>query len=215
VAVLSRTDGSTYARSVAGATAAIGLGSGAESHANRVVAWDPIRGPILEPWRQARRRWRSEVLRLESGARFVAVTDVRSCYGSISPDVVTDRLRGLGAPEDGVREIASWLFVLRDAGVDGLPVGPAASAVLADAVLSAGDDAVRATGTAHVRWVDDVAIFARDARSRAAALEALRRTWGSLGLDLHEGKTALFDGPAGEILLRGAATSPAASCPLR
>jgi reverse transcriptase-like protein len=215
VVVLHRIDGSAFARSVATGTPAIRLALGSESHANRVVAWDPIRGPILEPWRPARRRWRREVRRLGSAAPFVAVTDVRACYPSISPGVLTDRLRALGAPETCVHEIGAWARVLRESGVDGLPVGPAASALLADAVLSAGDDAIRATGVAHVRWVDDVAIFARDARSRAAALEALRGTWASLGLELHEGKTVLFDVLPGEGLLEPTTASAATSSPLR
>ena len=90
---------------------------------------------------------------------------------------------------------------------EGLPVGPIASAVLADAVLAAGDDAIRVTGTAHVRWVDDVAIFAPDARTRAVAFEALRRAWASLGLQLHDGKTVLLDEPGGAAHL-GAMSNP-------
>jgi hypothetical protein len=195
--VMSQGDALAFARSVAGAAPTISLALGSESHANRVVAWDPAHGPILEPWTSARRRWQRNVHRLRSVARFVAVTDVRACYPSISPSVMTDRLQALGTPETCVQEIGSWLRLFHDVGVDGLPVGPAASALLSDAVLSAGDDAIRATGAGHVRWVDDVAIFAHDARTRTAALEALRRVWASLGLELHDGKTALLDGPAG------------------
>ena len=106
------------------------------------------------------------------------------------------RLSAIGAPEDCVDEIASWLRAFAEAGVEGLPVGPAVSAVLADAVLSAGDDAIRGAGAAHVRWVDDVAIFASDARTRTEALLALRRSWASFGLEIHDGKTVLFDDPA-------------------
>ncbi len=101
----------------------------------------------------------------------------------------------LGAPPARVDEIASWLRAFRDAGVDGLPVGPAGSALLADAVLAAGDDALRSTGASFVRWVDDVAIFAPDRRARAAALGALREAWASLGLEMHEQKTVLLDDP--------------------
>lgn len=215
VVVLSRSDELRFAESVAGGAPAIRDALGSESHANRVVAWDPIRGPILEPWRRARRRWTSEVLRLGSDARFVAVTDVRACYRSISPGVLTDRLRDLGAPASCVQEIGSWLRDFRDAGVDGLPVGPAGSALLADAVLSKGDDAIRATGAAHVRWVDDIAIFARDARTRAVALEALRRTWASLGLELHDGKTVLLSEPGCDVHLGAASASLTARSTLR
>lgn len=207
--VLSTVDALAFARSVAGASPVILETLGSESHANRVVGWDPVRGPILEPWGRARRRWQRDLRRLGNDARCAAVTDVRSCYASITPGVMSDRLLALGAPEASARQIGSWLEVFRDLGVDGLPVGPPASALLAEAVLSAGDDAIRATGAAHVRWVDDVAILAPDARTRAAALEALRRTWAALGLELHDGKTTLIDEPGGEAL--GAASKSLAA----
>ncbi len=213
--MLSRADELAFARSVAGAAPAIRRALGVESHANRLVAWDATHGPLLEQWGRARRRWQREVRRLANDGRCVAVTDVRDCYPSISPGVMTDRLRALGAPEASVDEIGSWLRIFRDLGVDGLPVGPATSAILADAVLSAGDDAIRLTYAAHVRWVDDVAIFAPDARTRAAALEALHRAWASLGLEHHDGKTVLFDEPEGLSRLGAASTWPAASSSLR
>lgn len=213
--VLSRVDDAAFSRSVAGAMPAIRRALGRESHANRVVRWDPARGPILEPWEPARRRWQRDVRRLEIDADRVAVTDVRACYASISPSVVTDRLRAIRAPEACVHEIGSWLRVFLEAGVDGLPVGPVGSAILADAVLSIGDEALRPTGAAHVRWVDDVAIFATDDRTRAAALEALRRAWSSCGLEPHDGKTVLLDGFAGEARSLITAASLAASAALR
>jgi hypothetical protein len=213
--VLRPTDEVAFARSVAGAAPAIRRAMSTESHANRVVAWDKARGPILEQWKRARRRWRDEVRRLGSDAHWIAVTDVRACYSSISPIVMADRLRGLGAPPASVREIERWLHVFHEYGIDGLPAGPCSSALLADAVLSAGDDAIRATGARHVRWVDDVAIFAPDARTRAVALDALRRTWASLGLELHDGKTVLLDGPLGIAHLVTGSNSPTAVSPLR
>ncbi len=189
-------DQRAFARSVARAMPAIRRVSDRASHANRIVAWDPIHGPVMEPWTRARTRWRRDVRRLGEGRRFIAVTDARACYASISPMALTSRLTALGAPEPCVDEIASWLRAFAELGVDGLPVGPAVSAVLADAVLSAGDDAIRGTGAAHVRWVDDVAIFACDAHTRTDALRALRRAWASFGLELHDGKTVLLDDPA-------------------
>jgi Reverse transcriptase (RNA-dependent DNA polymerase) len=194
--VLTPPDQLAFTRSVARAIPAIQRVSDGASHANRIVAWDPARGPLLEPWTRARARWRRDVRHLGNDRRFVAVTDARACYASISPIVVTRRLIALGAPETCVDEIASWLCAFGDAGVEGLPVGPVVSALLADAVLSAGDDAIRGAGAAHVRWVDDVAIFAPDARTRTDALRALRRSWSSFGLELHDGKTVLFDDPA-------------------
>jgi Reverse transcriptase (RNA-dependent DNA polymerase) len=213
--VVDRADEPAFARSVAVAAPAIRRALGSESHANRVLAWDPWSRPILEPWRRARRRWQREVRRLGRDARRVALTDVRACYASISPTTMTDRLRALGAPEACADEIGSWLRAFRDVGVDGLPAGPAASALLADAVLSAGDDAIRATGAEHVRWVDDVAIFAPDVATRAAALEALRRAWATFGLELHDEKTVLMDEPGWATHHWAVSSSPAARSTLR
>ena len=208
--VLEQADELGFARSVAGAAPAIRLAMRSESHANRVVDWDR-RGPILEPWGRARLRWLREVRRLASDARFVAVTDARACYASIAPTVTTERLRVLGTGEACAHEVGSWLRAFGDVGVDGLPVGPATSALLADVVLSAGDDAIHGTGAEHVRWVDDVAIFAPDRRTRAAALEALSRVWASLGVQLHDGKTVLLEAPVAEVHL-GAVSSSTACC---
>jgi hypothetical protein len=57
-----------------------------------------------------------------------------------------------------------------------------------------------------------VAIFATDARTRAAAFDALRRAWASLGLEVHDGKTLLLDTPAAGVHLKA---SPATSSALR
>jgi hypothetical protein len=205
--VPSPADQLAFARSVARAIPAIRRASDRASHANRIVAWDPAHGPILEPWTRARTRWRRDVRHLGNGRRFVAVTDARACYASISPIALVRRLIALGTPETCVDEIASWLRAFGEVGVEGLPVGPPVSAVLADAVLSAGDDAIRGAGAAHVRWVDDVAIFAPDARTRTEALRALRRTWASFGLELHDGKTVLFDGPTAGDICAGTASA--------
>jgi len=141
------------------------------------------------------------------------VTDARACYPSIRADVVATRLLGIGVPPEAAAEIASWLRAFRDVGIDGLPIGPPPSAVVAEAVLSAGDDAVRSAGAAHVRWVDDVVIFAADRWTGIRALDALRRGWRDVGLDLHEGKTAILTDPCA--LARVARARTASSLPPR
>jgi hypothetical protein len=183
-----------WACSVAAASPRIRRCLGGESHASRVGSWHPSRGLDLEPWRPARRRWSRELRRLAHDAGWVAVTDVRACYPSIGADVVVDRLLGVGVSLEAAAEIGSWLWAFREDGVEGLPVGPTASAVLADAVLSLGDDAIRSAGASHLRWVDDVVIFAGDHRTGIRALDALRRSWRGVGLDPHEGKTAIITG---------------------
>lgn len=214
--LLDPEDELAFARVVVGIAPTIRRAFGAESHANRFAGWDPRHGLLLEPWRQARQRWHGELRRLGSRGRCGAVTDVRACYGSIPPGVVEHRLRVLGAPQDGIDEIGSWLRAFRDAGVDGLPVGPVASAVLADIVLAAGDHALRSTGASFARWVDDVAIFAPDRRARAVALDALRGAWTSLGLEMHEQKTVLLEDPRDMTASAGTTSNaPSAASTLR
>jgi hypothetical protein len=95
----------------------------------------------------------------------------------------------LGAHRDDATTITCELEWLHGHGVAGLPIGPHASAVLANAVLREADEALDAAGCPHVRWVDDV-WAAADTRSRAErALDALRSALGRVGLEVNEEKT--------------------------
>ena len=196
LARLDAADEIRFARAVARAAPFVRRALGSGSHANRMLEWDPKVGLILEPWRPARRRWIRQARRLATEARWVAVTDVRNCYPSITAAVVAARLQALGTPPATADEIGSWLRTFAGEGVDGLPIGPLASTVLADAVLSAGDAAIRVTGVDHLRWVDDVVIFASDRLAGIRSFDALRESLSLVGLELHEGKTVVFSDPS-------------------
>jgi hypothetical protein len=142
----------------------------------------------LRPWRPARARWRV-TLRAAAGraapGTVFAVADVRECYGSIEPETLAALL---GADAATVVDVLRRLI---DAGVRGLPVGPDPSAVLANAALGELDRAIRASGVAHVRWVDDVVLSGTAADVRRA-LDALRAAAAGIGLELHDGKTRIL-----------------------
>ena len=133
-----------FARAVEPAAPFVRRALGEGSHANRVLGWDPNRGLILEPWRPARRRWIRQANRLARDARWVAITDVRECYPSMTVAAVCARLCALGVSAVTAEDVCGWLRTFADAGVDGLPIGPAPSALLADAMLSSSDEAIRA-----------------------------------------------------------------------
>jgi hypothetical protein len=174
--------------------------------ANRAVGRGAIATTRLEPWGAARTTLRA-ILRAVPAARrrpAIAVTDVRRCYASIAPQVVAEGLGRLGAPADAVADLDALLRRFRDEGVEGLPIGPDGSAIVANAVLVVADDALRSRGVAHLRWVDDVVIVARSARAARAALDAVRRSLAPLGLELHDAKTRVLDAPD-EALTRSAA----------
>ncbi len=209
---LSASDERAFARAAARLAPWIESGRGPSTFAHGIERIE--RGGLeITPWVAARRRWGRAVDHYRSGARTVAITDVRDCYASIAPIAVADRLSGLGAPPDAINVMTRWLRAFEDEGVIGLPVGPTASAVLAEAVLTAGDLVLGAGRVRHTRWVDDVAIFADDRRTAVAALDELRRTWVSIGLEPHDGKTAILDPETAAIHL--AITSPSGPRPLR
>jgi len=150
---------------------------------SRGESWTPAPwGPARVWWRRSVRRAIGEVTR---GTTF-AVADVWDCYGSISPETLTELL----GPD-----AADALAVLRrfhDRGVRGLPIGPEPSAVLANAVLSRLDDAIRSSGVSHLRWVDDVVLWGPAADVRAA-MRSLSAAAAAVGLDLHRDKTRILE----------------------
>ena len=215
LARLSTEDERGFLNSVARVVPFVERARGREAIANRVDRSSPPRGSLsFEPLLRARGRWERELQRLERTARLIAVTDARECYASIGLQVVQDRLASLGARPDVVGEVGSWLRAFGEAGVIGLPVGPKASAVLADAVLLAGDAALRSAGVTHLRWVDDVVIASPDLRSAVRALDRLRQAWGTVGLEIHDGKTLMMNrDDSGALPTRS--TSPAGAVSLR
>jgi reverse transcriptase-like protein len=154
--------------------------------ANRVASWG-VRPPelTLRPWRLERRLFAARLAGLALRGP-VAFADVRRCYASMSPAIVGEALGGAGIPT--ACEVEGFLSGLERIGVEGLPVGPDASAVLSNAVLAQVDRALRDAGVDHVRWVDDVVLSGADT---AAALSVFRTALASIGLRANETKTRI------------------------
>ena len=165
--------------------------------ANRVIELRTNPPAIrLEGWRAARTRFRRLVRDLASSAGAALMADVRDCYGSIRPSVVATTLRDLGGRDEDVERVLTVLRWLAERDVRGLPIGPEASAVLANCVLLAVDRRLAEAGWAHVRWVDDIIVFTHDAAEARAVLEVLREALGGIGLGLAPEKTKVLVDPA-------------------
>ena len=150
---------------------------------SRGEPWTPAPwGPARGSWRRSVRRAIGEATR---GTTF-AVADVRDCYGSISPETLAELL----GPD--AADAIAVLRRFRERGVRGLPIGPEPSAVLANAVLSRLDDAIRSDGVSHLRWVDDVVLWGPAADVRAA-MRSLPAAAAAVGLDLHRHKTRILE----------------------
>jgi hypothetical protein len=120
--------------------------------------------------------------------------DVADCYATISPAVVRGCLERLGVPD--ARAAAHLLRGLAEAGIPGLPVGPAPSALFANGVLSHVDRTLEAAGIDHLRWVDDVVMGVRGPSDAPSALELFARALGELGLRPNHGKTRVIVDPS-------------------
>jgi hypothetical protein len=137
-------------------------------------SYGSARRPELRPRFAAERRaWRGALLEVANPDAVAVLGDVATCFPSIGERALRAAARASGG------EAAPLIAVLRqiwDRGPGGLPIGPAASSYLADAVLSLADVAAARAGVMPVRWVDDVAFIGdreavrRSARAWAAAL---------------------------------------------
>jgi Reverse transcriptase (RNA-dependent DNA polymerase) len=167
--------------------------------ANR-VAWSGTEPPEirLRPWRLERRVFSQRLRALTAAAPTIALADVRRCYASIAPSTVARALGDLGI--ETAADIAAFLGRLERAGGRGLPVGPEASAVVANAVLARADDALLAAGIRHLRWVDDVVIAADDPYGACRALDALAAAVAELGLRLNATKTRIMAASSGIVV---------------
>jgi hypothetical protein len=160
----------------------------------------------LRPWRVERRRFSGALRRLAARHRVLVFADVAACYPSIGPPVVGDVLRDLGC--SCAMDVERFLRRTQDAGIAGLPVGPAPSALFANAVLGHLDRAIASAELEHLRWVDDLVIGVARPGGAGSVLRVVRAELGRIGLRLNEAKTRVVVDPGALIAapsrLRGA-----------
>jgi hypothetical protein len=210
IAHLSSSDVRAYHASVAPLVSRIERALGARSIANRTRGRSSDRPIVaLEPWRIPRRRFHRVAASLAAHSAAAAIADVHECYGSIRDDVLERRLRGLGASPREIRPLRRVLDRLHEQGIRGLPIGPEPSAALANAVLGRIDRALEEARVRHVRWVDDVWMFARDERSAASAMRVLEDSLSAIALSPAPEKTRLIGPEAIAECVRGERLSPA------
>ena len=148
-------------------------------------------GPPGRPWHERRAAWRVAIAGATRRADAVVASDVRLCYPSIGPRAI--RLAASWAGGDA-EPLLAFLAMAHDVAGSGLPIGPAPSAAIADAVLAIADAEAATEGVAPIRWVDDV-VFAGGRAEVARAERAWRAALAELGLRDHEGKRRAIEDP--------------------
>lgn len=119
-------------------------------------------------------------------------TDVASFYGSVTAPVLAESLRSSGADPVDARLAADMLEEWGSEGYEGLPIGPPASGVLANAILRPVDESV--APMPFLRWVDDYLIAAEDEDVAMKTLERLDQALSGVGLTRSEPKTRMAGG---------------------
>lgn len=124
-------------------------------------------------------RYRNQCERLSQKYKYVLTTDISDFYNQIYLHRVCNALDLVAANKGVGAEIERFITKLNNKASQGIPVGPAPSVVLAEAVMMDVDQHIANEGFDHVRYVDDIRIF-------SDSKEALERCLESLVIYLHD-----------------------------
>jgi hypothetical protein len=116
----------------------------------------------------------------------LVTTDVEDFFPSVRPDAVARSLLEAGSSPRDAAEAAAMLEGWASLGYRGLPIGPPASAVLANALLQSVDETV---GVPFVRWADDYLVVVNAEEEAAGVVERMDEALGRLTLSRSTRKT--------------------------
>lgn len=104
----------------------------------------------------------------------VLVTDITDFYNQIYLHRLNNAIESSNASlKPLAADIENFLLTLNSKSSQGVPVGPAASIVMAEAVLIDVDAFLKDQGVAHTRYVDDIRLFSDSRRKLLSVLEKL------------------------------------------
>jgi hypothetical protein len=127
--------------------------------------------------------------------KFVGVADIADFYPRIYQHRLKNALEAAtsNSQRDVIRVLEKLLLRFSGGPSYGIPVGPAASRLLGEAVLIDVDSALRAAGVDFLRFVDDFVIFGSKYEMVESALHFLGETlFVQHGLTLQTAKTHIF-----------------------
>lgn len=104
---------------------------------------------------------------------WVVVADIADCYTNLYHHRLENSLSAARVSKPRVKSIMGFLGALSAGNSRGIPIGPQASALLAEICLDDVDRMLVNEGYRHVRYVDDIRIFCRTAREAYEALHKL------------------------------------------
>ncbi|MFZ2114472.1 MAG: RNA-directed DNA polymerase [Solirubrobacteraceae bacterium] len=121
----------------------------------------------------------------------VVVADIAGYFENISMNLLASDLRRIECPSPAIKLISECLNVWAMSPDRGIPQGVMASDILAKLYLEAFDEHMRNEGLVHVRYTDDIRVFARTRAEARRALVAVTRAARERGLTLQSAKTQI------------------------
>ncbi|ASV96717.1 RNA-directed DNA polymerase [Paraburkholderia aromaticivorans] len=105
--------------------------------------------------------------------RYVLSTDISDFYNQIYLHRVGNAIESATGDKNAGLQIEQFITRLNNKASQGIPIGPAPSVVLAEAVMIDVDQHIQNMGLDHVRYVDDIRIFANSREELDRCLEDL------------------------------------------
>lgn len=138
--------------------------------------------------------WRERVKELASDSQctYVVQCDIASFYDRVNLHRIESTLLDIGVSQGLVRQLNDLLLLWSKKDSYGIPVGNAASRILAEAALIDIDHYLVSEKIRFVRYVDDYRIFAPDLITAQRWMNSLTTRLFRDGLMLNTGKTKLY-----------------------
>jgi hypothetical protein len=128
---------------------------------------------------------------LDNRAGVAVFADIEAFYERIAPERLRAGLEACGVDPAVAERVADLLEFWQGRGGVGLPIGPNASRILAEAVLQPIDRRLAAAGIPFLRYADDYRVFAPNVETAQAHLSVLAQAVERAGFTLNERKTKL------------------------
>jgi len=132
---------------------------------------------------------RASLIDLDEGHSYVVFTDIAAFYENVDLATLASDLGALGAPNEARALLSRCLNRWARVNGRGLPQGPTASNILAKVYLNVVDRALADEGILHVRYSDDIRLFAHTHTDAQNHLLELGRLLRKRGLTLQAAKT--------------------------
>ena len=151
----------------------------------------------FRPGRRAHDAVREAQKYIQDGRRWVVDVDLEKFFDRVNHDVLMGKLHNRIGDQRVLRMIRRFLEagIMADGVVverrEGTPQGGPLSPLLANVLLDEVDKELERRGHAFVRYADDCNVYVRSKRAGERVMQALRRLYGKLRLQVNEDKSAV------------------------